>query len=269
MISKTTLIDLKEGILRQQCYKPKAWHDRLQSEVMDEHAHACKRLAHAMKDQSLFPALLHDWWSCKTSLFSVLQVTIKTHKDPGEVKPRQLHTTPYHPMRPAMRFISWQLNKLLKQQHHIIRDSADFAKKISSITVPSDALIVRFDVRDFYMTGMHEHLIAGCKANIDPEIADEVGDLLDTILSNQFVWREPSSIAYRVKLGSGMGLACSGEISDTCFFELCERHYAVVPATRENHSIHFYARFRDDGFFVISGPREPRQHFLKEFKKMR
>ena len=201
MISKTTLIDLKEGILRQQCYKPQAWHDRLQSEVMDEHAHACKRLAHAMKDQSLFPALLHDWWSCKTSLFSVLQVTIKTHKDPGEVEPRQLHTTPYHPMRPAMRFISWQLNKVLRQQHHIIRDSADFAKKISSITVPSDALIVRFDVRDFYMTGMHEHLIAGCKANIDPEIADEVGDLLNTTLSNQFVWREPSSIAHRVKLG--------------------------------------------------------------------
>ena len=66
--------------------------------------------------------------------------------------------------------------------------------------------------------------------------------------------------------GSGMGLICSGEVSDTCFFSMAEKNFALHPNVIKKFGILYYGRFKDDGIVIMSSPMEVRMLFMRLLK---
>ena len=67
--------------------------------------------------------------------------------------------------------------------------------------------------------------------------------------------------------GSGMGLECSGDVNDVCFYELAEKDFVLKPEIIEKYCLEFYARFRDDIVVIIAGDAQPRLDFVHELKR--
>lgn len=80
-------------------------------------------------------------------------------------------------------------------------------------------------------------------------------NLIDVVLRNQVVTVPGVPKHWKVKVGTGMGLRCSGELSDCRFFKLAEEHFATNSEVRQKFGILFYCRFKDDGFFIIDSSR--------------
>lgn len=83
------------------------------------------------------------------------------------MKCRALHTSASHPMKPAMRYVASTLNKVLKSQNFLIRDSAHLVSMLKNLCIPEDAKLIKFDIHDYFMSGKHNELIATATKNLD------------------------------------------------------------------------------------------------------
>ena len=72
---------------------------------------------------------------------------------------------------------------------------------------------------------------------------------------------------WRVQVGTGMGLRCSGELSDCTFYKLAEEKFATCSEVQRAFGIIFYCRFNDEGFFIIDTPRAKLLEFCEQFKR--
>lgn len=75
-------------------------------------------------------------------------------------------------------------------------------------------------------------------------------------------------MAHMVVKGSGMGLTCSGEMSDICFMELVEKPFATDPGVMFDHGVHFYGRFKDDGLIIASGSFVKRLSYINRMQEL-
>ena len=213
-------------------------------------------------------ALIHDIKNIKGSFASKFSCTIKTHKGAGDVKLRALHASPDNMMKPGMRYVAHVLKPILKGLPHILRDSDHLIAMIRGRRFPNTSKIVQFDIKDFFMSGSHNDLASSCARLVSPEVRRGFTKMLQMILRNQYVVLDKSAeTAYHTKVGSGMGMLCSGEISDACFYDLAEKEWACNQAVCARHGILFYARFKDDGFFIVDGLPEVWYEFAWEFKR--
>ena len=87
-------------------------------------------------------------------------------------------------------------------------------------------------------------------------------DLVDCILVAQRV--SHNNCTYEVKIGSGMGMLCSGAISNVAFMENAEKDFAIREDVQRSFNVLYYARFMDDGFVIIGGSSQRRMEFWKE-----
>ena len=90
---------------------------------------------------------------------ATLKATIKTHKDPGEVVPRALHTAPSHPFASLMRLISDELDGRMRGECHLLKDTFDLKRKLSGFRLPVGHKLIKIDVKDFFMSGTAKELI--------------------------------------------------------------------------------------------------------------
>ena len=44
----------------------------------------------------------------------------------------------------------------------------------------------------------------------------------------------------------------SGDVSDACYYCLCEKDFSVNQEFMDNYEIHFYARYRDDCIIICN-----------------
>ena len=72
---------------------------------------------------------------------------------------------------------------------------------------------------------------------------------------------------WNVRTGSGMGLICSGEISDLSCYYLAELPFVLLPAVRRQYGISLYVRFKDDILIAMGGDVESRAEFLRAFRR--
>ena len=123
--------------------------------------------------------------------------------------------------------------------------------------------MLKIDIRDFFMSGEHNDLLRHAMKGFDQTHRTELGDLLDHILTTQYVDYGMcdggrTGPCAQVKIGSGMGLICSGEVSDFCFLELVDKPSVLNPLIREQYEVHFYGRFKDDMLVILGGSSDPR-----------
>ena len=84
------------------------------------------------------------------------------------------------------------------------------------------------------------------------------------VLDNQYVRLGDHPGAWRVLRGSGMGVACSGEVSDAAFLWLAEDGVINSPSFKQEVGLVEYFRFKDDIIAFLDGPRIDLERFKTE-----
>ena len=199
-------------------------------------------------------------------LITPLGMTIKTHKAQGSIVPRLIHASHGHPFRAGMAYIAAELRPTLIAQHHLLKDSADLVAKLRDIELPPDAILFKIDVKNYYMSGTHRCLIDQSAKSVRSHMQESYKTLLDTILTAQWVSTHPGSQTYKVTCGSGMGMACSGEISDSALLHMAELPFILLDNVRQKFRVYMYFRFRDDILIGIGGTKTSRATFINEFR---
>ncbi len=103
------------------------------------------------------------------------------------------------------------------------------------------------------MSGSHQSL-ASCAASLVPEPA--IRRVMDNAIAYMLHSQEVGSKwlpgrRWRTLQGSGMGLNCSGDISDGCFAEEMEAPMPLNPDLRDRARLLCYLRYMDDIFMVF------------------
>ena len=72
-------------------------------------------------------------------------------------------------------------------------------------------------------------------------------------MGNQYLSIDLPDRIWEVVVGSGMGIGCSGDVSDLALAIMAEISYALDPRVQAKYEIDLYVRFRDDIFIIIGG----------------
>ena len=103
------------------------------------------------------------------------------------------------------------------------------------------------------MSGRAHELCADATGSVkDGRTKRALETAISTVLATQLITvPDGGTSVYSVAVGTGMGLPCSGEISDSAFYNRIEKETVGDPRFLERFKIDLYVRFKDDGLFVL------------------
>jgi len=115
--------------------------------------------------------------------------------------------------------LAQQLRVYLKSVSHIFGDTKSMLDSILQQDVSARDMLVKADVKDFYLSGQPGVLAQYCSAVVPSHLRAAVFETTLFLLSNQFVriGDEASQNFFQLKQGSGMGFVCSDEIANVGF----------------------------------------------------
>ena len=201
-----------------------------------------------------------------SSLVCRLVTTIKTHKSPVQV--RLIHDA----SRNALNVVGSAINRVLepfaREVSHLCFGSDQVGSKIRDLEVAERAVLLKFDVRDFYLSGEHEYIIEKVASSVPASHERSfLTSALRVVLNFQFVAElDPAhtgSTVRRVTKGSGIGMVHSGVVSDMVMATGVE-----LPLLRNSQSfgIQLFLRFRDDVLAVCKDTEHARR-FIEAYKR--
>ena len=269
LVHKTMLPKIYQETMRRPEYAARTWHSLLAQEILEEFVDIVQEKV-SSQDSGLAQALLKDTGACvamasDVKVFSRLMITVKSHKPPGSVSVRPIHSSVGTPLSPAMKWISAMLRPYLRSRKHLAMDSFEVVSWLKSRTFSKDIKIVRFDIEEFFLSGNHSLLVSLCAEVVEEEYKDAFIKICSFVLRSQYVTHPfEKTMVWKVKSGSGMGLSCSPDIANTAFDRLTESKLL-----RENHAAYEgYRRYMDDGLILCSSVRTIRMAFLEKFREM-
>ena len=201
-------------LLRKEWYKPVRVYDY--SLVWEEYVDACKAIS--IGNFNLRRALLSDASLGDGKVCAKLSYNVKSHKLNGQVELRPIHSFLNSPMAPGMRFLASKLDEKLAKIPHLLRDANDLQKRLRSFKVPQGSRCIKLDVKDFFLTGSHEHLVSRSSSILDPSDREDYRVLARTILHNQYFSGPLVPGTFKVQCGTRMGMIPSGAISDSVLY---------------------------------------------------
>ena len=153
-----------------------------------------------------------------------LVTSCKSHKPPGAVKFRNIHSAPRHVVACLTMWSATQHREQLQQFPTLYRDTRDFIHNISALKAWPEHYFVRLDIEEFFTSGDPE--ILACDAAGLSEEGPRKRPLCEVdrfLLTHPFVAsrRHPARL-WREQKGSGMGMKNSGELSDATFAYLVD-----------------------------------------------
>lgn len=268
LMSKRYLMARIDSALDSMHYKCMYKTPSLAEDTVDEYIAISKSIAHRRDDPTLRRALLSGLHpGCLQHVYTRLLVTAKIHKQ-GEMRFRNIHNAAQSPFKPGMRYVSSLLRGFLRRLPHILKDSHHLTRILDGRTFPAGPRFYRFDIKDFYMSGAHATIIDCASRCIEQSDIKDFKDMTSFILGSQYVVSDPTSdICYDVRVGAGMGLISSSELSNATFYQLAEADFACCSEIQHRYGVHMYVRYEDDGFFIASGDRDLAVDFLQELKR--
>lgn len=260
LLGKNTLSDLIEAQQRPEWYEPLS-HLIVDREIrwMRERG---ERLCTRMRDFGWkvwareCSRQLHNPHGRPASRFSH---TVKTHKGPGKISCRLLHASVQHALLGFSAIIDRVLTKELRKYSGFLAFStADALRILSEVRVSESSVLIKVDIKDFYMSGRHDALCAAAWNWIHKEEERELlRSICSFVLEHQFVCDE--SATFRVRIGSGMGQRHSGALSDMAVAQLAEIGIVDDSQVRNALGIQAYVRYRDDILIVLEKPKAWKQ----------
>lgn len=207
-------------------------------------------------------SILHSIRGRSGRAFSKLKCTLKTHKDPGSVSWRGIHSTVKSPFSSAISFVVSCLRPILSSLDHLLKNSEALVKKLGSLPVPEDSHFMKIDVKEFFMEGLHSQFVRYSTEFVDPQWRHFYRSVLQYLLETQFVEVEDlDTRLWKTLKGSGMGLGFSGELADITFFASVEKRMLEDRRFLQQHAVHLYVRFKDDIFVILGGTHRSRVNF--------
>ena len=150
MVSIGDVQRLHDSILQNGNYVPTDFSQSSFDQCVEEYKHICGEICDGLEFGSdLFHHLTVDISRVGSTLVSLLDMTIKSHKDFGKVMPRPIHGCSLHAFSGGMRYLSYKIRQSLGDCHHVIKDSDDFIRTLASIHVQDTDHLINIDVKDF------------------------------------------------------------------------------------------------------------------------
>ena len=187
---------------------------------------------------------------------ATLDLTVKSHKGPGYVTFRNIHSLASYSLEGLSQWAARELRVWLHTRSHLLKDTRQFVKLMNTKCAKPDETLYRLDAKEFFMSGRHPELVdAGIASLPEGQRRDCLRRVLEFLLDNQYVKsRALPGRLWKVEEGSGMGLAHSGDLCDAALDSLAET-WSTDPVVLREHGIRLYVRFRDDIFFIGSDRR--------------
>ena len=189
--------------------------------------------------------------SDESSAYCDLRTTIKTHKPLGQLAARPIHAARSHMLNALGAVINRLLGPKLASLNHVVTSSEGCQQALLAIKCSRHSLLMKFDVKDFYLSGSHDDLaLLISDLFVDEDWRRWVSDCLGFLLSNQLVrWSGAAGTLFEVTQGSGMGMKAAGAISDLAFWASVEKPlFNRLPV---GPKLCGYIRFRDDVFAIV------------------
>eukprot|EP00959_Pyramimonas_sp_CCMP1952_P058791 1227705-Pyramimonas_sp.AAC.1 len=164
---------------------------------------------------------------------------------------------------PAMRFLAGELRGHLDQLPHLVKDSSVFVSRLSREIFSQAVTIMKIDIKEYYMSGTHSVLREQSSKFFHGGQQRRFTRVLNFILGHQCVELPgiPEHL-WKVLHGSGMGMICSGEVSDSTFFQLAEEPWINDAAFFRSVGLRCYFRFKDDIIAFFDGPNQQCDRFF-------
>ena len=108
-----------------------------------------------------------------------LSFTVKTHKPDGEICVRMIHTSVGHLLKALGCVVNRILDPIIREQRHIAWSSEDVQNLVRETCISSSTILLKFDVEEFYMSGMHSDLASTASSVVEPKpLSEWLGDCI-------------------------------------------------------------------------------------------
>ena len=168
LVNKQELKEAVTSSLREPQYQEIVVHEDLPTDMVQEYRNVCEMVRLRSGDNELANALTSSLRRGGRDFACSVLTTVKTHKDPGQVSLRIIHAAPKHFMNPGMRWIGMHLKSFIAKHPHIRKDIDQLLSHLKRLKVPSTARLIKFDIKDFFMSGRH-HLLSDLASQCFPE----------------------------------------------------------------------------------------------------
>ena len=198
--------------------------------------------------------------------WSSLTVNCKTHKPPGEVSFRGIHSTPGYAWAGLAQYVAQELRDQLQRQAHLVNDSAFMKEKVKVLPCTPNHFWVKLDIEEYYMSGEPSELCNDAGNIIRGNKAAFVKRILFELLNEQYVESKATpGKMWKVAKGSGMGLKHSGETADAALFTRV-MEWATREETCKTFGIDGIFQFRDD-ILMLCNDSEAFEEFFAQLSK--
>ena len=213
--------------------------------------------------------------------YSKVLATIKTHKP--DLQCRSIHSSSGSILAGISRYVARTLKVITDQYVHCAKSSSDVIRLIKSTFVTEGSLLMKLDLKDFYMSTDHDSGVASCVAEVEKFVSNRdwlpyvldinkfdvkiSEDAMYFLLRNQFVDPMIPGFLYQCVCGSGMGSEHSSAISSINFKHNVEERFLDSPIPRVKNGLQLYVRYHDDILLVCSDP-DSAKCVLSEFCRL-
>ena len=264
LVSHSGLLQAIKQLTDMRWYTPVTRHDFV--DIWQDYYDAVRAIT--VDNNSLRCALLGDAVLAKNddNMVAKLHYTCKSHKPNGAVVLRPIHSYVKTPLAPGHRWLASQLDPILSQTPHLLKDSNDLMTRLKHLKVPAGCRAIKLDVKDFYLSGSHELIINKCSSLLPAESRGNFRLMASVVLHNQLVRSEHAHGLWRVVEGTGMGMIPSGSLSDATLYACMEKDFILKPSVRRRYQILFYTRFRDDILMLVNNDIDTIRTLLDEIR---
>lgn len=162
------------------------------------------------------------------------------------------------PTERISQYVDYFLIPIVNTHATYIRDSSDFILKMEGTILPTDCLLVSYDVTSLYTNMQFDELITAVKNaysqfdknayQIPAPPVNDLAILLRLVLENNVF--EFNSKIYKQIIGCAMGSRCSPSVCDIRMYEITTD---IIKAFMHKCNILYHGRYRDDGFIIYHG----------------
>ena len=208
------------------------------------------------------------------------QLRCKAQKDAGEVWFRVITGNSHYKMKSLSMWVSKQCRRRLRQHgaDRLVLPGVDFTRRLRRIKFVSGSVLIKLDLKDFYLEGWHSDMAAAVNSggaqhgdddrDFQLEIEKAFNGAVSILLSEQYaqgVELDPhgDNSIFHVQMGVGQGLLHAGDLADLIWLLQVEQSWATVRSVQREHGIVAYFRFRDDMIILADGGNLKYLDFLR------
>lgn len=160
-----------------------------------------------------------------------IQVSIKAHKEAGDVGCRIIHCGSGFMYTNIGLFLSSHLKPILRSYGHLLKDTRDVLNTTQDVTVSSRSILLALDITYVYLSGDLNTLACDGGSLFEGELKALIIRCVIFLLDAQYVHAfDEGASCYKLVRGSGMGINCSGDVANVSFLRQREVN---GPLTRE------------------------------------